>query len=87
MNEKKFLVVRVVEDFRGAVGSPFRFHHLYVSDIYGNNGFSSRIGDAMKFEAAQASTIMKALETVEQIHSDIFYNEGIKVFYSIEEAQ
>jgi len=81
MNEKKFVVART------SSSHTLTDCRVYVSDIYGNNGFSSRIGDAMKFEAAQASTIMKALETVEQIHSDIFYNEGIKVFYSIEEAQ
>jgi hypothetical protein len=74
MNEKKFVVARTSSSHTLADC------RVYVSDIYGNNGFSSRIGDAMKFEAAQASTIMKALETVEQIHSDIFYNEGALKF-------
>jgi hypothetical protein len=81
MNEKKFVAVRT------SSSHTISNYKLYVSDIIGNNGFSSHIENAMKFEVAQAKTIKKALESVEQIHSDMFYNEGIKVSYSIKEVQ
>lgn len=81
MNEKKFVVVRSATS---PTHSNFR---VYVSDIYRNNGFSSHIEDAMKFEEFQADTIKKALETVESIHSDKFKEEGIKISYSVEEIQ
>lgn len=87
MNEKKFVVVRVVEDFRVAVGSPDRFHYLYVSDIYRNNGFSSHIEDAMGFEEFQADTIEKALETIETIHYSKNRECRIEVHYEVKEIQ
>ena len=87
MNEKKFLVVRVVEDFRGAVGTPSRFHYLYVSDIYGNNGFSSHIEDAIGFEEFEADTIKKALETIENVHCSKNREYKIEVHYEVEEQK
>lgn len=81
MNEKKFVVVRT------SSSHTLTDYRLYISDSIEHNGFSSQIENAMELEISQAIAVKKALESVESIHSEKFYEEGIKVFYSIEEIQ
>ena len=81
MNEKKFVVVRT------SSSHTLTDYRLFISDSIEHNGFSSQIEKAMKLEISQAVAVKKALESVESIHSKNFYEEGIKVSYSVEEIQ
>jgi hypothetical protein len=80
MNKSKFVVARIANN------DVLSNYKVYVSDIIGNNGFSAHIEDAMKFSEFQADTIKQALETIENIHSQMFDEIGAKISYAVEEV-